>query len=90
MPGEEPVEGLERDAGFLHQLLGGEAVAAFGDQPTGGVDDGLRLLHLPGARALHRGRPVGGALRPGQRRCGGAAHEGDNTTTGITRSVRVW
>ena len=37
LAGEEPVERLQRDAGFLDQLLDREAVAALGDEPTGGV-----------------------------------------------------
>ena len=45
---EDPVEGLQRDAGLLDQLLRGE-VTAFGDEPARGGDDRVRLLDLPRA-----------------------------------------
>ena len=88
---EEAVEGLQRDACLLDQLLRREALAALADQATRRGDDGLGLLDLPRARALQRGRPVGGALGPGQRRRRrSCTHRGLSTTRGITRSVRVW
>ena len=87
---EQPIERLQRDAGFLHELLRREPFTAFGDEPAGGVDDDLGLFHLPRARTLHRRRAVGGAVGPGERRRLGRAHVGDSTTTGISRSVRVW
>src|SRR5205814_2262223 len=90
LAGEEPVEGLQRDAGLFDELLCREALAAFGDQPSCGLDDRLRLFDLPRAGALDRRRPVGGALGPRERRRGARGHDGESTTTGIERSVRVW
>jgi hypothetical protein len=87
LPAEVPIEGLQRDAGLLHQLLRREAPALLGDQAARGVDDHLGVLDAAGPRPLHGRRAVGGPLGP---RLGRHAHVGVSTTTGITRSVRVW
>ena len=45
LAGEVPVEGLQRDAGFLHELLRREGRPLRREEAAGGEHDGLRLLH---------------------------------------------
>ncbi len=73
LAGEDPVEGLERDAGLLDQLLGREALAAFGDQPARGVDD--RPWPAPSAGPASAAPPATGRRRARPRAARDAAAE---------------
>ena len=91
LAGEEPVEGLQRDAGFLHELLGREL------RRRVRRSDGERRRRSTVACSICRARE---RCTVGDRSAArsahpsgvdlGRAHDGDSTTTGIGRSVRVW